>query len=303
MEVLNELKALVSQRAGERAFQSLLKKNLHVLGNCFGNPNDEYIVFSEFPFGSGPCDFVVFSGRSRMSVVAIEVKGAEFSFSTEAGLIAAEIGHAAKQVRDRFDHIDSNREGFRRWVHELRSRVETGEAKYNSVIGPQGLLLVDPLKDITWNGVVVGGHARVDAYESRERTKLEQNVSPHIRYESWDSLIKKLEPRETNSEQGLVTGRQKFWSEHRSLPIAIGTRVQTKVEWAGVPVGTEGVVDEHFQGMSGIGVMVSWDLPERPLPLGYRCHNPAQPVRGILRDGFSPREVESLELVETDAKP
>ncbi|WP_407715486.1 Shedu anti-phage system protein SduA domain-containing protein [Comamonas testosteroni] len=298
LEILNKLKALVAERAGERAFQSLIKLNLHVVGKCFGYPSDEYIAFSEFPFGDGTCDFVVFTDRSRMSVVAIEVKGAEFAFSTEAGLIAAEINHAAKQVRDRFSHIDGNREGFRRWAHELRRRVEGGEIAYNSVIGPHGSLLVDPLKDITWRGVVIGGYARDDAYESRERSKLELNASPHIRYESWDSLIRKLEPREPNPLQELVKSLQELWNERQGPPITLGTRVKTKAAWAGVPAGTEGVVDEHYQGMNGIGVMVAWDLPERPLPIGYECHNPSHPIRGLLRDGFSPFEVESLEVVE-----
>lgn len=64
----------------------------------------------------------------------------------------------------------------------------------------------------------------------------------------------------------------------------IGTRVRSLVDFAHVPKGTEGVIDEDY----GSGVTVAWDLPGQPLPPGYREWNgkaacvPGQP----LRDGF-----------------
>jgi hypothetical protein len=196
MDIIDELKRLVEARSAEREFQTLLKANLHFIGQCFNNPINEYIAFSEFPFGANICDFVVFTGRSRMNIMAIETKGADFAFSTEAGLIAAEINHAAKQMRDRFDFIDSNYEEFRKYAHNLRREVECGSSRYNSVLGPLAPLDVDTLKDITWQGIVIGGFIRDDSYESRERTKLERQALPYIsiKYYSWDSFIRKIEP-------------------------------------------------------------------------------------------------------------
>ena len=70
----------------------------------------------------------------------------------------------------------------------------------------------------------------------------------------------------------------------------IGTRIRSLMDFSGVPRGTEGVIDQDY----GSGVMVAWDLPDRPLPPGYRIHS-GRPsaVTGILRDGFS----KSKELV------
>lgn len=74
----------------------------------------------------------------------------------------------------------------------------------------------------------------------------------------------------------------------------LGCRVKTKVDFSGVPAGTEGVIDEEYSG----GIMVAWDLPNRPLPRCYRVYD-GKPAfaSGILRDGFSADELKYLELV------
>jgi hypothetical protein len=75
---------------------------------------------------------------------------------------------------------------------------------------------------------------------------------------------------------------------------AIGTRVRALRAFSGVPAGTEGVVDEQYMG----GAMVAWDLPEAPLPPGYREHDGVPAVRSrILRDGFGDDELDMLEVV------
>lgn len=79
--------------------------------------------------------------------------------------------------------------------------------------------------------------------------------------------------------------------------VKIGQRVRSLETFSGVPEGTEGVIDEDY----GTGIMVAWDLPNRPLPPGYVSHNgkpqiaPGQP----LRDGFDKEtELQYLEVVE-----
>lgn len=67
----------------------------------------------------------------------------------------------------------------------------------------------------------------------------------------------------------------------------IGTRVRSTRHFAGIPCGTEGVIDEDY----GTGVTVAWDLPDRPLPAGWSW-DPEDPgkwainPKAPLRDGF-----------------
>lgn len=297
MNSFTKLEELVLGGSAEREIQAFLKDNLDLIAQYVSQPSDEYIAFSEFPFGQGSCDFVVFTDRSRMSVVAIEIKGADFSFSTSTGSISAEVYLAAQQVRDRFAHIESNREVFRRSVHEMRDKVESGISMHNSKLGPKGKLLVDPLKDITWKGVVIGGVVRDDEHESKERTKLELNASPHIKYESWASFLRKMRPR--GDAKGSMDNILSYVNRKQDNLLPIGCRVRTKIEWPQVPIGTEGIIDEHYQGLSGIGVMVAWDLAGRPLPKSYQQHDTRSPAQGILRDGFSSHEMKHLEVVGT----
>jgi len=80
---------------------------------------------------------------------------------------------------------------------------------------------------------------------------------------------------------------------HRS-DIRIGLRVRSLVDFAGVPRGTEGVIDEDY----GTGLTVAWDLPDRPLPPGYREYDGRPTIQtGLLRDGFDKvRELHFLEV-------
>ena len=77
----------------------------------------------------------------------------------------------------------------------------------------------------------------------------------------------------------------------------IGTRVKSLVDFAGVPKGTEGVIDEDYYG---IGIMVAWDLPDQPLPKNYSCYDGKPAISsGILRDGFDKEtELKFLEKVK-----
>jgi len=75
----------------------------------------------------------------------------------------------------------------------------------------------------------------------------------------------------------------------------VGTKVKSLVDFAGVPKGTEGVIDQDY----GTGIMVAWDLPNRPLPEGYcRFDGRSAVITGILRDGFDKKdELQFLERI------
>ena len=78
----------------------------------------------------------------------------------------------------------------------------------------------------------------------------------------------------------------------------IGTRVKTLVAFSGVPNGTEGVVDEDYV----TGITVAWDLPDQPLPVGYRAYDGRPAIQSrLLRDGFDKAsELHFLEIVSME---
>lgn len=76
----------------------------------------------------------------------------------------------------------------------------------------------------------------------------------------------------------------------------VGTRVRANVDFSDVRAGTEGIIDNA----EGNTVMVAWDLPNRPLPKGYRKWDgrPAF-VLGFMRDGFNKEsELHYLDVVQ-----
>ena len=75
----------------------------------------------------------------------------------------------------------------------------------------------------------------------------------------------------------------------------VGTRVKSNREFSAVFKGTEGVIDEDY----GTGVMVAWDLPDQPLPFGYRAYDGRPAIAShILRDGFNKeKELKFLDVV------
>lgn len=75
----------------------------------------------------------------------------------------------------------------------------------------------------------------------------------------------------------------------------LGQKVVSNRDFSGVPSGTHGVVDEIYDG----GVMVAWDLPDRPLPENWQYEGQWAAQPGVpLRDGFSEGEYQFLDSVE-----
>ena len=186
---------LVAQGAGERELQALLKSDLSIFAEAYARPEEEYICFSEFPVAEGAVDFVVFSGRSRMDVVLIEIKGADFWLINQDSYekFSAKIDTAADQIRKRLGHIDRNPGEFRRCVHEIRAMAESGRIIHNSLVGPKGALNVDPRKDLNLRCIIIGGRSRNDLEESRKRHDYEAHVLPPIRIESWESWLRRMQ--------------------------------------------------------------------------------------------------------------
>lgn len=190
----SELEKLININAKEQEISRLLKQDLTFFAELYANPKNEYICFSEFPFDEGYVDYVVFTGRSRMDVYLIEVKGADFNFLNSNGnnLLNKQIENAARQIETRLGNYHRRYEEFRQMFHRIRNAVENGEQKYNSFQGPYTKLGVDTNKDVSIYTVIIGGRTGDDYKESRIRQDFEYNRNIHIKLETWDSWIRKL---------------------------------------------------------------------------------------------------------------
>lgn len=143
-----QLKELIDAGVSEWELDALIKKDLSLIAEIYSYPNDEYIVFSEFPVGERRVDFVIFSGRSTMDVTFIEIKGADFNLKKRGHYdnLNAKIEEANSQIRNHRKYIYNNYESFRKELHRVRQRAESGENIYNAFLSPKRELQVDPNK-------------------------------------------------------------------------------------------------------------------------------------------------------------
>lgn len=191
----SSVRALVEAGSGERELQRLLKSDLSIVAEAFTSPDDEYICFSEFPFGDGYVDFAVFTGRSRMDVILIEVKGADFNLvnSNHYEEFNHKVLEAAGQLRNRLGLFYRNPELIRCELHRIRGEAERGSPLHNAFLGPKAPLHVDPDKDINIRPVIIGGRTQNDLEESRKRHDYERGTSPQVRLESWDTWLRRIQ--------------------------------------------------------------------------------------------------------------
>ncbi|NLR63033.1 DUF4263 domain-containing protein [Chitinophaga varians] len=188
------LQELVHAGAGERQIQSLIKRDLSLLAETYASPSYNYICFSEFPVGNGFVDFAIFTGVSWMTVILIEVKGADFNIVNQSGYqkFNANIDTAASQIRERLGFIHRNIQAFKEHVHEIREKVISGTSLFNAFTGPEPATQVDPNKDVNFHSIIIGGRTVDDLKESSMRHDFERYSSLPINLESWDSYLRKL---------------------------------------------------------------------------------------------------------------
>lgn len=191
---MKQLRNVIERGAGERELHALVASDLSLVGELYAQPADEYIVFSELPLDNGRVDFALFSGRSRLDVTLIEIKGADFSLTSQSNYnnLNAKFNEARQQIAGRLGYIYRNYEEFRQQMHRIRRRAERGDKTYSAFLGPISKLEVDPNKDVNIQYVVIGGRTVDDQRESRLRHEFEISFNPQIRLESWDSWARKL---------------------------------------------------------------------------------------------------------------
>lgn len=190
----SSLEELVKKSSNENEILKLLKKDLSIIAELYACPFDNYICFSEFPLDKGFVDFVIFTGQSRMDVILVEVKGADFNLVNRGNYkkFNSKIEIAVNQIRERLGYMSQNIFDVRKKLHQIRERVLNGEKLYNSFQGPDSTVLVDENKDINIHNVIIGGRTMNDLEESFKRHEFENTFVLPIKIESWDTFLRKL---------------------------------------------------------------------------------------------------------------
>ena len=197
----DELISFIQRNPTESEIHRLLNSDLSILGDYFSSPNESYIVFSEFQLKyksyNGFVDFVVFTSSSRMEVILIEIKGANYNLITQGNYtnFSSKTNEAVQQLRNRTFCLHENISYFKKHFHKVRKKAEAGKYICHTLVGPLGKLQVDPRKEIIIKRVCIGGRSIDDVKESRLRHEYEYGQSPTILIESWDSFLTKLHRR------------------------------------------------------------------------------------------------------------
>lgn len=189
-----KLKELIDASVSEHEFGDLIKRDLSLIAEIYSFPNDEYIVFSEFPIGERRVDFAIFSGRSTMDVTFIEIKGADFNLKKRGHYdnFNAKIEEANSQIRNHRKYIYNNYESFRKKLHQVRENAESGEKIYNAFLSPQRELHVDPNKNVNIRFVIVAGRTPGDDIEESDLRYQFGRENRDVELFSWDSWIRRL---------------------------------------------------------------------------------------------------------------
>lgn len=187
------IKDLIEEGANEQKLQRLIKTDLSLIAEAYVG-DDEYICFSEYPLDDGSIDFVIFTGRSRMDIILIEVKGSNFNLvnSNHYGSFNHKMRDAAEQIQKRLGIVYRQYDTFRKDAHDKRKRVLAGELIHNAFVGPQSVKQVDPNKDVYLRTIIIGGRTVNDLEESTKRHDFETTSTPPIRIESWDTWLRRL---------------------------------------------------------------------------------------------------------------
>lgn len=189
-----ELKKLLAKHPSERELSDFLKEDLSLLAECYAVPDEEYVCFAEFPVGEGRVDFAVFTGRSRMSVYLIEIKGARDKLCRKNHYheFRSSVQEGRGQLLERAAWCSRNYEKFRVFTHTVLKEVKKGNRPYGAFPGPVFKLEVDPNKDIELHYILIASRTGEDLPDSQKRHMEDSALAINIRTETWDSWLYKL---------------------------------------------------------------------------------------------------------------
>lgn len=191
---LIDVQRMLAKNPIESEMATFIKNDMSLLAEIYASISDEYICFSEFPVGNGRADFVVFTGRSRMSVYIIEIKGANISLrkKNHYDSFRSSVQEGKDQLEERAKYCKENYEKFRRFTYSVLEDVKNNKRPYNAFLGPNYQLQVDPNKDIHITYVLIAGRTSDDLHDSQRRHMAENSSNFNIQVETWDSWLNKL---------------------------------------------------------------------------------------------------------------
>lgn len=189
-----ELFALLESAPSERELAAFLRSDMSLLGEVYAVVGEEYICFSEFPIAGKRVDFAVFSGRSRMRVHLIEIKGAKdgLRYKDYYKGFRKTVQDCRQQLIYEKNLIDANYEACRKYVYSVLDAVKSGQRPYGAFTGPKFRLQVDPEKDVHFIYVSIAGRTVESVSDSRLRHMHDQSFGFSIQTETWDSWCEKL---------------------------------------------------------------------------------------------------------------
>ncbi|MTI62210.1 MAG: DUF4263 domain-containing protein [Firmicutes bacterium] len=193
MKTKKEIIEFIKTGPTEQDIAHFLKEDLSILAEVYAFPNDEFICIPEYPIDDGNVDYLIMTGRSRMKIHLIEIKGANFNFLNKyTNKINENINEATQQIDSRSSFIDKNYEYFRRKTHEYREKAESNTLNFHYLQSEKNLY-VDKNKDIVVDSfIVIGGRSTNDEEESRIRDGYERKSGYRMQLETWDSFIRQL---------------------------------------------------------------------------------------------------------------
>lgn len=195
MHSMETIKDFLNTSPSERQLSVFLKEDMSLLAEVYAKPSEEYICFAEFPVGNGRVDFAVFTGRSRMDVYLIEIKGAQKSLrkKNHYGDFRAEIQEGRSQLIERKNWCEQNYIDYKRFVHLiLDDIIQRNTRPYHAFLGPIYKLEVDAQKDVDFHYILIAGRTSEDLTDSKKRHQADAATNFHIQTETWDSWINKL---------------------------------------------------------------------------------------------------------------
>ena len=185
---------LLSDDPEEHRLNKFLREDLSLIAECYANPSEEYICFAEFPVGERRADFALFTGRSRMNVYLIEIKGADKDLrrKNHYGEFRSSVQEGIGQLKKHSDWCSKNYEEFRKHTYNILEEVKKGNNPYHAFLGPKYKLMVDPNKDIRLHYVLIAGKTEDDINDSKKRDMEERSVNVDMQIETWNSWLNKL---------------------------------------------------------------------------------------------------------------
>lgn len=114
----------------KRKSANLKNVGLSILAEVYAYPINEYICIPEYQVGDRKVDYIIFTGRSRMKVRFIEIKGADFDFYDKNNkTYNVKVENDDRQVNDELAYFSKNYYEFRVRAHKYREEAENGILK------------------------------------------------------------------------------------------------------------------------------------------------------------------------------